>query len=349
MLYRVLYPFQGDPFSNQLSFEAGTVLVVPDHGKANNADGWAYGHYANDSTNRGWFPLTYVEQIADPQKASMPVSQANPPFNNNNPIDTQDDGFGGAPMGVGGAPFGSSTTITPVASQAHQQQGDPASNQARIRQFHGVLADTEDDGFGGAPMGGDSTSSSTMVGGAPFGSFTNTPVAPQGPQGHQQYDIPIPTNPQARSRPLHGVGKAISSAASKTGNALSNAASRTGTAISNATSKTASATRNTTKEAGHRYRDMEQQRQEQMDQKAVTHTTERSKSGTQMTTHQKTIAPGGGILPSKCTDTTTMVEKTGWGTSKTTTTSTTRPSGGFFPGIRGKTTTTQTVTRGPMG
>jgi hypothetical protein len=99
---------------------------------------------------------------------------------------------------------------------------------------------------------------------------------------------------------------------------------------------------------------MHQQRLQQMEAKAVTHTgsptTTAGEGGTNVTTTtQQKIAPSAGILPGRVSDSTTTTEQSKWGASKTTTVSTSRKSGGFFPGIRGKTTTTQTVTRGPTG
>lgn len=314
LLYRAIYSFQGDPFQGQLSFEAGTELIV----QSANENGWAYGYLVNDSSKRrqGWFPLSYVQQIGEQQTTAI-----TPPV----------------------SPQQTASWLAPPMKHLPQTSVVVPS----------ATPDEEDDeGFGAAtPMGGEWAGSSAMSGSV-FGS-SSTSVATKSPTADRAQMADGPNSRiSRRQQPLRCVGGALSKTASRTGSAISHAASRTGSAISDATTKTGSAARQALHEAGHRYRDMEEQRQVRMDQNACTTTTSiRSGETHQSTIATRTLASGGGILPGKCTETVTTTERTSLGGgTKTTVTTTSRPSGGVFPGIRGETTTTQTTTcDGPTG
>jgi len=65
LYFRALYSFQGDPLEEELSFAAGTVIVVvlPEDSDDPDNGGWTYGHFAGRKSLSGWFPSNYVRQI----------------------------------------------------------------------------------------------------------------------------------------------------------------------------------------------------------------------------------------------------------------------------------------------
>ena len=334
--FRALYPFQGDSFQGQLSFPAGAVLIVPDDSpaaaKEHNNGGWILGSLESNPGKQGWFPLSYVQFMADQSGVVM------------------------QPPAIGILDW---TTRNKVEA--------PAT---------GISVDNED-GFGGAPMGGEWKGSSTVTGGSAFGSssLTNAPGSncnsattsecqAQPPPPARQAAVSVSTNPTRQgmrkrlSNATTHTRTTLSNVASRTGSVISNAASRTGTAISHTASRTGQATRQAASETGYRIRDMQGQHEQQLNQKAVTctvttHQTAAQSVGNSTTTTQQTslAKSNGGILPGRRTDTTTTTttqRNNPFGaatTTTTTSTTTSRPSGGFFPGIPGKTTTTQTVSR----
>jgi len=325
--FRALYPFQGDPFAGLLGFEAGTVLAVADPGRAG-ANGWAYGHCENDIRNQGWFPLTYVEKIA---------------------------GDGTSP--AGGPAAATLTPIAPAKNAFPDLLGEAKLSTAPVDTVTDLLEKSalndDDGGFGGTPMGGEWTGSGNNTGSAGWLPASTTNGAPDPPCVHRHSNNPDGSGGRARSRPLRGIGSAVSHAASRTGNAVANAASRTGSALSSAATKTGATTKRAVHEAGHRYFDMEDQRQAKMQQNAVKHTSEPAASsgaaGQVTTTTREATVASGGILPGRRTERMIATETSNGGVSKTTVTERSRPSGGFMPWIPGRTETTQTVTRGPSG
>jgi len=65
--FKAVHPYHGDPLFDELSFDAGTVLVVPDPSKVN-VNGWTYGHHAELDSYSGWFPSSYVRRLGGARK-----------------------------------------------------------------------------------------------------------------------------------------------------------------------------------------------------------------------------------------------------------------------------------------
>ena len=227
--------------------------------------------------------------------------------------------------------------------------------------------------FSQGPMGGEWNGSNAMTGKYDFGgndtySKPNSyahPTSDHRQQSTPQWalqgnnDVP-PGSPSGGKQRWNNMRGGLSKAAAKTGAAFSNAASKTGSAISNAASKTAGVARQTANETGHRFRDMNNQHQNQLNQnEAKLANTTQPSSSSQMTKggkhpqnaarHERSFASGGGFLPGRKTDTYTTTERTAFGGTKTTVTTTQKASGGFIPYIPGKSTTTTTTTRDVFG
>eukprot|EP00429_Kryptoperidinium_foliaceum_P024980 CAMPEP_0176148614 /NCGR_PEP_ID=MMETSP0120_2-20121206/75789_1 /TAXON_ID=160619 /ORGANISM="Kryptoperidinium foliaceum, Strain CCMP 1326" /LENGTH=313 /DNA_ID=CAMNT_0017485311 /DNA_START=79 /DNA_END=1018 /DNA_ORIENTATION=- len=121
ILFKTLYPFQGDPAAQ---FAAGEMLVVENPAKAN-INGWALGkrmlkgHSERQyHRNHGWFPLTYVTQIPDEPSFSFPSSGDF--FVNQG--DEEESGFGGDPMG------GSWTNLKTLSREGNEFKSPHLSN-----------------------------------------------------------------------------------------------------------------------------------------------------------------------------------------------------------------------------
>jgi len=138
-------------------------------------------------------------------------------------------------------------------------------------------------------MGGDSWTASSDV--------PNTSTATTAPVA-----APVANQVTPQSQSAAGM---FSRAASNTGNFFSNAAQRTGQALSNA----ASATRNAASEAGHRARDMQHQRHQNL--AAIPSTSVTHQAGNMQTTSR--LTQGSGLMPGQYSQSTTTTAKTAWG------------------------------------
>ena len=131
--YVVKYAFQGDTVANQLSLQAGDVVVADMNQQS---QGWVWGSLVRNSEN-GWCPLSYlVPETTQQQRAPPPSTIAPPtPGHEGAPLWVFDDGcedggFSGPIMG--------GTAVPSTPHMSYQQNTQQQSNRSVREAFSGI-------------------------------------------------------------------------------------------------------------------------------------------------------------------------------------------------------------------
>jgi hypothetical protein len=197
--YRTICAFHGDPAANQLSFHDGAIILVQSCNSTNN--GWSHGTLLG-SKQSGWFPSSYVVVANGSGAPVVPLVPALP---------------------IAAQPIYATPVADPITMAGSSTQGF-ADSSTTLPWATPTAHTTHDDGFFGAPMGGQAVATTAD---------SNTAATVQDNQSWSASSISSSLSSGATK-----AGSALSRGASKTGSAISSGATKTGSALSSGANKT---------------------------------------------------------------------------------------------------------------